>query len=386
MANRGQLIRRGEMKWLVRVYLGRDEKGGRQYSAKTVEGTANAAQRELTKMLRDADTKTLVRRSKQTFAAYLEDWYKTKIDVSKATLNSYKYMMEHYAVPVFGSLKLNEITPQVLQSFYNDLKETQRLSPRTTRYTHAILHQAFEWAVEPGKLLATNPTERLKLPKKVKRPATFLSADQIANVLEKTRGDRLHPLWHLLLHTGLRPQEALALKWRDFEHTKNGVQATVVRAVVSDGCGHFSVQNTTKTEGSQRTVSVPKSTWEVLQTHRRRQAEEMMLAGDRYDRQDFVFATRLGRILDRTNVAQRWKTALRKAGVTVKARFYDTRHSHATTLLNNGVDIALVSKRLGHKSIQTTLSHYAFLLPETDQKMAEAMEQAVIRAAKAAAQ
>ena len=386
MANRGQLIRRGEMKWLVRVYLGRDEKGGRQYSAKTIEGTANAAQRELTKMLRDADTKTLVRRSKQTFAAYLEDWYKTKIDVSKATLNSYKYMMEHYAVPVFGSLKLNEITPQVLQSFYNDLKETQRLSPRTTRYTHAILHQAFEWAVEPGKLLATNPTERLKLPKKVKRPATFLSADQIANVLEKTRGDRLHPLWHLLLHTGLRPQEALALKWRDFEHTKNGVQATVVRAVVSDGCGHFSVQNTTKTEGSQRTVSVPKSTWEVLQTHRRRQAEEMMLAGDRYDRQDFVFATRLGRILDRTNVAQRWKTALRKAGVTVKARFYDIRHSHATTLLNNGVDIALVSKRLGHKSIQTTLSHYAFLLPETDQKMAEAMEQAVIRAAKAAAQ
>ena len=62
VANRGQLIRRGEMKWLVRVYLGRDEKGGRQYSAKTVEGTANAAQRELAKMLRDSDTKTLVPR------------------------------------------------------------------------------------------------------------------------------------------------------------------------------------------------------------------------------------------------------------------------------------------------------------------------------------
>jgi len=131
-------------------------------------------------------------------------------------------------------------------------------------------------------------------------------------------------------------------------------------------------------------VSVAKSTWEVLQSHRKHQAEEMMLAGEQHDRQDFVFATRLGRILDRTNVAQRWKTALRKAGVTIKARFYDTRHSHATTLLNNGVDIALVSKRLGHKSIQTTLSHYAFLLPETDQKMAETMEQAVANAARRA--
>jgi integrase len=375
------LIPRGEKKWLARVYLGRDQRGKRRYSAKTFEGTANEARQELTKMLRESDTKMLVRRSTLTFSEYLEDWYKTKIDVTEQTLNSYKYLMEQYAMPVFGSLKLHEVTPQVLQSFYSDLKEGKQLSPRTIRYTHAVLHQAFEWAVEPGKLLATNPTARLKLPKKVKRAPTFLAAEQIANVLEKTQGDRLHPLWHLLLHTGLRPQEALALKWGDFAHTKNGVQATILRTVVNDGYGHFSVQDSTKTEGSKRTVSVAKSTWEVLQFHRRRQAEEIMLAGERYDRQDFVFATPFGRILDRTNVAQRWKTALRKAGVTIKARFYDTRHSHATTLLNNGVDIALVSKRLGHKSIQTTLSHYAFLLPETDQKMAETMEQAVKRAA-----
>jgi len=199
--------------------------------------------------------------------------------------------------------------------------------------TLLIPHQAFEWAVEPGKLLATNPTARLKLPKKVNRPPTFLSAEQIAAVLEKTRGDRLHPLWYLLSHSELRPQEALALKWSDFEPTKNGVQATIRRTVVNDGYGHFSVEDSTKTEGSKRTVSVSRSTWEVLQAHRRRQAEEMMLAGEQHDRHDFVFATRLGRILDRTNVAQRWKTALRKAGVTIKARFYDTRHSHATTLL-----------------------------------------------------
>ena len=348
MAKRGQLIPRGEKKWLARVFIGRDQQGKRQYSAKTVEGTANEARQELTKMLRDSDTKTLVRRSTQTFSEYLQDWFKTKIDVTEQTLNGYKYLMEHHAIPAFGSRKLHEITPQVLQAFYSHLKGTKGLSPRTIRYTHAVLHQAFEWAVEPAKLLATNPTARLKLPKKVKRPPTFLSAEQIAAVLERTQGDRLHPLWYLLLHTGLRPQEALALKWGDFEHTKIGVQATILRTVVNDGYGHFSVEDSTKTEGSKRTVSVSRSTWEVFQAHRRRQAEEMMLAGEQHDRQDFVFATRLGRILDRTNVAQRWKTALRKAGIATKARFYDTRHSHATILLNNGVDIALVSKRLGH--------------------------------------
>ena len=112
MANRGQLIPRGEMKWFVRVYLGRDQEGQRQYSAKTVEGNANEARRELTKMLRDADTKVLVRRSTETFSEYLEDWYKTKIDVTEQTLNGYKYLMEHHAVPAFGARRLQEITPQ----------------------------------------------------------------------------------------------------------------------------------------------------------------------------------------------------------------------------------------------------------------------------------
>jgi len=100
------------MKWLVRVYLGRDQEGQRQYSAKTVESNANEARRELTKMLRDADTKVLVRRSTETFSEYLEDWYKTKIDVTEQTLNGYKYLMEHHAVPAFGARRLQEITPQ----------------------------------------------------------------------------------------------------------------------------------------------------------------------------------------------------------------------------------------------------------------------------------
>jgi len=106
------LIPRGEKKWLARVYLGRDEHGKRQYSAKTVEGTANQARQELTKMLRDADTKVLVRRTTQTFSEYLEDWYKTKIDVTEQTLNGCKYLMEHHAVPAFGARRLQEITPQ----------------------------------------------------------------------------------------------------------------------------------------------------------------------------------------------------------------------------------------------------------------------------------
>lgn len=384
MSQRGQMIPKGDNKWLLRVYDGRDAEGKRHYTSKTYAGTTYEARQELTKMLRENDTETLVRPTKLTFSKFVEGWYKTKIDVSEQTKHDYEYRMKLYAIPALGGLKLHEITPQVVQNLYNDLKE-KGLSPRSVRYVHVILHQAFEWAVEPMKLLVRNPTERLKLPKKVKRAPTFLSAEQIGKILEKNAEEPLYPLWYLQFNSGFRPQESLVLKWSDFEQTKDGCLATVRRTLVNDGHGNYDVKPTAKTDGSMRTVTISKSTWDVLVAHRRRQAAEMILAGERYNRQDYVFATRFGSPFDRPNVSKRWKTALKNAKITLKARFYDTRHSHATTLLNNGVDIGLVSKRLGHKSIQTTMSHYAFLLPETDQNMAETMEQAVSTAAKKAA-
>ncbi len=153
---RGQMIPRGDNKWLLRVYVGRDGLGKRKYVGETFEGTTHQARTALTKMLRSNDTHTLAAPVKITLTEYVEDWYKSKVQISESTLNGYKLHLKLYILPHLGHLKLHQITPPVVQAAYNALIE-QKLSPRTIEYAHTVLHQALGKAIKLGYLVR-NPT------------------------------------------------------------------------------------------------------------------------------------------------------------------------------------------------------------------------------------
>ncbi len=366
---RGQMIARGDRKWLLRVFLGRD-RGRKKYANKTIGGTTAQARQELTRMLHEADKGALVPQSDMTLATYVEEWYKTKASVSESTLNGYRSQMKLYILPRLGHLRLHEITPLAVQDTINSLRD-QGLAARTIEYAHAVLHQALQKAVKLG-LLVRNPTEDTELPPRTRRAFTILSPEQMVNLLESEKGKPLYPLWLLLLGTGLRPGEALALKWSDLD----GDTLRLQRVLVRNGSGAYDVaEQRAKTDQSLRAVTLSKSVLEALKAHRQRQVEGMLSLGERYERNDFIFAARFGSFLDPNNVRNRWKSALKRAGLPANVRLYDTRHSHATALLNAGnVNLAWVSARLGHTSVQTTESVYARVLPEAHRQMADVME------------
>jgi len=369
------MIARGDRKWLLRVFLGRD-RGRKKYANKTIGGTTAQARQELTRMLHEADKGALVPRSDMTLATYVEEWYKTKASVSESTLNGYRSQMKLYILPRLGHLRLHEITPLAVQDTINSLRD-QGLAARTIEYAHAVLHQALQKAVKLG-LLVRNPTEDTELPPRTRRAFTILSPEQMVNLLESEKGKPLYPLWLLLLGTGLRPGEALALKWSDLD----GDTLRLQRVLVRNGSGAYDVaEQRAKTDQSLRAVTLSKSVLEALKAHRQRQVEGMLSLGERYERNDFIFAARFGWFLDPNNVRNRWKSALKRAGLPANVRLYDTRHSHATALLNAGnVNLAWVSARLGHTSVQTTESVYARVLPEAHRQMADVMESVFERA------
>lgn len=372
MATRGQMIRRGEHRWLLRIFLGRDAQGKRQYSAKVVEGTRKEARAELTKMHGEADTKTFVGRTTETLGHYLKRWLKGKLDVSARTLHDYTMRVNKYVIPAIGHVKLQQLSPLAVNELYAKWTKERGFSPRHVVYTHAVLHHALEQAVDWG-LLSRNATRHATLPRKVRRAPTVLSPDQMAKLLETAQNDSLRALWCLLLTSGLRPGEALALRWSDLS---DGA-VTVRRTLVSDGKGHYSVaESQAKTKESIRSVSLPRTTLDAFKTHRARQNAEMLLAGERYQRQDFIFAGATGAWLSPDNVRKRWKTLLKRASLP-KVRLYDTRHSHATALLTKGVNLAWVSERLGHTDVKMTKEVYAHVLPEAHKEMADVMEQIV---------
>src|SRR6266853_1324485 len=184
-------------------------------------------------MLREADTESLVCPTKQTLARYVEEWYKTKAGVSESTLNGYRSQMKLYVLPRLGHLRLHEITPLAVQDTINNLRD-QGLAARTIEYAHAVLHQALHKAVKLG-LLVRNSTEDTERPPRTRRVFTILSPEQMVDLLESEKGKPLYPLWLLLLGTGLRPGEALALRWSDLD----GDTLRLPRVLVRNASGPY---------------------------------------------------------------------------------------------------------------------------------------------------
>jgi integrase len=131
-----------------------------------------------------------------------------------------------------------------------------------------------------------------------------------------------------------------------------------------------------KSARSRRAIRLPDVIVTRLKQHRKRQLEERLLAGGRWQESGLVFTTTIGTPLDARNVAREYKTMLASAGLP-SIRFHDLRHTAATLLLALGVDARTIMETLGHSQISLTLNTYAHVLP-TLQSTAAAKMNAIL--------
>lgn len=373
--NRGQIQPKGDGKWLVRVYLGRVA-GQRKYSSKVIAGTFKQADQELTKMLREQDTGAFVEPSKQTLGDYLSQWLDTKQGLSAKTKRDYEHLMDKHVIPALGRWKLPQLSSLMIAQLYGSLTSDHQLSPRTVRYTHAVLSQALQQAVE-WNMLAKNPCAGVELPRAENNKAgDTLTFEETACLLEKTTNDKLHSLWRLFLTAGLRPQEALALKWSDLQDGGLGI----ARALKEVRPGVWAAIEETKT-GETRRVALSAETLSALQKHRGQQASEILSHGASYTRNDYIFATRTGHHFTIPNIRRWWKAALKAAGVR-QVRLYDTRHTNISQELALGVPPNEVADRHGH-DVVTMMNTYRHVIPGMVQSAPKLVEDA-LRAVKEA--
>jgi integrase len=133
-----------------------------------------------------------------------------------------------------------------------------------------------------------------------------------------------------------------------------------------------------KTDRSRRTLRLPAMVAEALREHRRAQLEERIAAGSRWVDRDFVFATRQGRPLMARNVLRELHAHLERADLP-RQRFHDLRHFYATALLEDGEELAVISRTLGHANIATTANIYAHLTPAMLDRTAARMDDVLTR-------
>ena len=368
----GQVLARADGIWMVRVFLGRDARGRRRYHNKTVHGTKKDAQRYLTKAQRDNDLGQFVEPSDRPLETFLQEWLAGAVAarVTAKTASDYASLLRLHVTPSLGDRKLSQLASVDIQKLYTGMLE-RGLSARTIRYTHAVLSSALQQSVKWG-LLSRNPAKAVDLPRNDQREMKVLSPKQATAFLTAAKDDRWNALWHLLLVTGMRPGEALALRWSDLDGEKVRIQRNLVR----HADGRWELKEP-KTQRGRRTVSIPPATATLLQQHRRAQLEERLQAGPEYVDQGFVFAATNGSPLDWRILVQRHFNKVIKAAGIPRIRPYDLRHTTATLLLADGENVKVVSERLGHASAALTLDVYSHVLPDMQHGAAERMERII---------
>ena len=360
----GQIIKRGERKWVLRIFMGRDpETGKRNYLNKTVHGTKKEALQVLNEMLRAKDAGTLIEPTRMSLNSYLDKWLESaaRPGVSERTYNDYVWLMKRYVRPALGTRQLTQLSPLDIQTLYGTM-QNEGLSARTVRYTHSVLRKALEQAVK-WRLSTTNPADAVDLPRKQKREMHAMSQEEATRFLAAAKGDDLYTFFTLLITTGLRPSEAIALKWSDLDLSSGGlsVNRTVTRR--KGGGWYFGPPKTAK---SRRHMQIPLSLVSLLLEHR-----GVTYPGEH----DLVFPNSNGEPLDAHHAAQRnYKRVLARAGLPDTFRLYDLRHTCATLLLLAGVHPKVVSERLGHSSIRETLDTYSHVLPSMQRQASDTLE------------
>jgi integrase len=227
-----------------------------------------------------------------------------------------------------------------------------------------LLRSALKSAAKHRKL-AQNVAADVRLPKVVRPEKTPLDARQAGELLRASRSHRLAAIFDFWLDTGARPGEVYALHWPDVDFAGGTV---FIHQGLEDLRGKTRLKET-KTSKSRRRIRMARRTVMALEEHR-----ERMRAEGRDLEKGPVFCDTQGGTLSQSSFLRRvFRPILKTAGLP-PIRPYDLRHTSATLLLSRDVNIRVVSERLGHESIELTLSTYAHALPDMQQRAADTID------------
>ncbi len=365
------MYRRADGRWVAE--LSYQDADGRP-KRRTVYGRT---QTEARAKLRDArqrvESGAPIQDASVTVAAWLVEWCTKALEASdrkRATKDLYATMVRAHLTPTLGHLPLGRLRPSDVEALIVS-KRDAGLSASTVRTIYTVLRAALEVAVRDG-LVRTNVAAAVRRPVAERTDAVYLTAAQAQVLLTTMAGDRLEGLYRVMLATGLRRGEALALHWGDVD-----LEVGVVRVRRTLGRTSKGLEvSEPKTERSRRTVPLPRSAVETLRAHRSRQATDRLAAGPSWHVTGLVFATEVGTLLEPRNVLRRFDVLARRAGLE-GVHLHTLRHSAASFLLAAGTHTKVVQEHLGHSSYAITADIYSHVAPAQAREAADRLDEAL---------
>ena len=379
----GSIIRRGKKSWRVKFDAGRNPDGTRATRYLTVKGTRDDAKKALTDALHSVQHGTFVDPSKLTVGEFLEKWLTdyAASSMSGKTFERVAEIVRRHLVPALGAIKLRDLKPLDIQGHYGKALASGRLdgkgalSANSVRAQHVQLKAALDRAIK-WRLLAINPAAAVDPPKVHRGEIKVLDDVELAKLLREAQSSPNFTAYLLAATTGMRRGEVCGLRWCDVDFGSNtGAKLTVNQSLEETRKGL--AFKAPKTKSSRRTISLPTFTVEALRKHRTKQAEDRLALGLGRDDTALVFSLPTGEPIQPLSLTVEFGRIVKLTKVR-RITLHGLRHSHATSLLRAGVNPKVVSERLGHASVATTLSLYAAVLPDMQTEAATRVD-AILR-------
>ncbi|MBO3752098.1 site-specific integrase [Streptosporangiaceae bacterium NEAU-GS5] len=310
----------------------------------------------------------------------VRDWFAKGLKGrSESTLETLRNLADKHVIPLIGKIKLQRLRADDVDGWLDGL--TDALSTRSLLTVHSILKRAIRQA-QARDLILRNVAELVITPKgRIGRPSKALTFAQATAVMAAARSSGLNAYVVVSLLTGIRTEEARALRW---DHVVAWMpKAKRWRPVTEVGFDHQKfaiyvwrskrVGGDTKTRKSRRTLELPEHAATALRRHHMTQTAHRLKAGEAWRDQGLVFCTASGNPLDAGNVRRSFRAITRKAGIGEDWTPRELRHSFVSIMSDNGVPLETIADLVGHAGTSVTEQVYRHQLKPVITAGAEAM-------------
>lgn len=299
-----------------------------------------------------------------TFGGWAETWYEANCDSWAVSTRAHvRSMLDNHILPLLGKQKLNELNKVKYQIVF--LNKIKRYAGATQRTWHQRVLSIINSAVE-NDIIPANKLTRFGFPKNPEK--AIMTAKQLNYFLremKKTARPDTRMIFCLLAYTGIRKGEALALTWNDINLKKGYISITKTRDEYGTRKPKTpeSVRKVTFSDDLRKEILIYKQhVWLAYTAHHRA-----------FSNSDLLILSSTGKVPDSTGINRRLRNMLKKIGMDElvgKFTVHSFRHTHATLLIDAGMPVKTVSKRLGHSNVETTFKYYVHDLPGKQEEAA----------------
>ncbi len=378
----GNIRLRSDGRFEVRVTVDFDPMTGKQKRISRYANTQEEAVRILNQLSYINDTTP-----NQFSRITLGDWLDLclavymKNTIKQSTYLSYESYVRVHLKPALGAVALQDLTPRMLQLYYNYKAENEGLSPKTIVNLNLFLHRALDFAVAEG-YIPSNPTSSVNLPRGDRPEIVILTRNEQMQLIQASYQHRYGIFIRLVLFTGIRLGELLGLRWEDVDvvghrlyirRTLNRLNKSTPPADPNAPRTEIVIQSP-KSKNSIRSIPLLPQVLQDLQNWKRVQQNDRLAAGDTYCDSGFLVTNPMGGYVEPRTFKDYYQQILNISGIG-HFTFHALRHTFASRAMEQGMDAKTLSMILGHASVSFTLDTYAHVLDDHKQEGMALMEE-----------